>query len=84
MDVWRTRRPSPALVVATIALFVALGGTAGGAVTAAIPRAKRALVADNAKRDLAADRLAGVRAPGAGEHGRGLGRNQDRDLVAEP
>jgi hypothetical protein len=44
------RRPSPAFVVAMIALFVALGGTAGAVVTAAVPLAKRALVADNAKK----------------------------------
>jgi hypothetical protein len=46
----RTRRPSATLVVAMIALFVALGGTAGAVVTAAVPLAKRALVADNAKK----------------------------------
>jgi hypothetical protein len=44
------KRPSPALVVATIALFVALGGTAGAVVTAAVPLAKRAFVSDNAKK----------------------------------
>jgi hypothetical protein len=33
-----------------IALFVALGGTAGAVVTAAVPLAKRALVADNSKK----------------------------------
>ena len=44
------KRPSPAFVVATIALFVALGGTAGAVVTAAVPLAKRALVAENAKK----------------------------------
>jgi hypothetical protein len=44
------RRPTPALVVAMIALFVALGGTAGAVVTATVPLAKRALVADNAKK----------------------------------
>ncbi len=43
------RRLSPAFVVAMIALFVALGGTAGAVVTAAVPLAKRALVADTAK-----------------------------------
>lgn len=43
-------RPSPALVVAVIALFVALGGTAGAVVTQAVPLAKRALVADNSKK----------------------------------
>jgi hypothetical protein len=31
------KRPSPALVVAMVALFVALGGTAGAVVTAAVP-----------------------------------------------
>lgn len=46
----RTMRPSPALVVAVIALFVALGGTAGAVATQAVPLAKRALVADNAKK----------------------------------
>ena len=44
------KRPSPAFVVAMIALFVALGGTAGAVVNAAVPLAKRALVADNAKK----------------------------------
>jgi hypothetical protein len=33
-----------------VALFVALGGTAGAVVTAAVPLAKRALSADNAKK----------------------------------
>ena len=46
----RVSRPSPALVVALIALFVALGGTAGAVVTQAVPLAKRALVAENAKK----------------------------------
>ena len=49
MTAWR-KRPSAALVVAMLALFVALGGTAGAVVTAAVPLAKRALVADNAKK----------------------------------
>ena len=46
----RMKRPSPALFVATVALFVALWGTAGAVVNAAVPLAKRALVADNAKK----------------------------------
>ncbi len=45
-----TKRLSPALIVAIVALFVALGGTAGAVVTAAVPLAKRAFVADNAKK----------------------------------
>lgn len=49
MQEQRSRRPSPALIVAMVALFVALGGTAGAVVTAAVPLAKRALVADKAK-----------------------------------
>ena len=49
MTVWK-KRPSAALIVAMIALFVALGGTAGAVVTAAVPLAKRALIADNAKK----------------------------------
>src|SRR5215218_5115976 len=48
MNRQRTRRPTAAFGVATVALFVALGGTAGAVVTAAVPLAKRALVADNA------------------------------------
>ena len=43
------QRPSPAMVVALIALFVALGGTAGAVTYAAVPLAKRALSADVAK-----------------------------------
>jgi hypothetical protein len=43
-------RPSPALVVAVIALFVALGGTAGAVVAQTVPLAKRSLSADNAKK----------------------------------
>lgn len=50
MNVRKMRRPSPAFVVAMVALFVALGGTAGAVVNAAVPLAKRALVADNAKK----------------------------------
>ena len=50
MDVRRMKRPSPALAVAMVSLFVALGGTAGAVVSAAVPLAKRALVADNAKK----------------------------------
>jgi hypothetical protein len=50
MNEYRMKRPSPALVVATVALFVALGGTAGAVVTSAVPLAKRALVSDNAKK----------------------------------
>lgn len=48
MNLRRMSRPSPALVVATVALFVALSGTASAVVTAAVPLAKRALLADNA------------------------------------
>jgi hypothetical protein len=50
MNGLKMRRPSPALVVATVALFVGLGGTAGAVVAQAVPLAKRALVADNAKK----------------------------------
>ena len=44
----RKRLPSPALVIAVLALFVALSGTAVAA--GIVPLAKRALVADNAKK----------------------------------
>jgi hypothetical protein len=50
MNVQRTRHVTPAFVVAMIALFVALGGTAGAVATQAVPLAKRALTADNAKK----------------------------------
>ncbi|HEX4747561.1 MAG TPA: hypothetical protein VFU99_11850 [Gaiellaceae bacterium] len=46
----RMKRPTPAFVVALVALFFALGGTAGAIATQAVPLAKRALVADNAKK----------------------------------
>jgi hypothetical protein len=49
MNVWK-KRPSIAFVVAMLALFVALGGTAGAVVSGAVPLAKRALVSDNAKK----------------------------------
>jgi hypothetical protein len=64
MNGLKMRRPSPALAVATVALFVALGGTAGAVVTAAVPLAKRALVADNAKK-LGGQTAAQVAAQGA-------------------
>jgi hypothetical protein len=44
----KIRFPSAAMVVALLALFVALGGTAVAA--GVVPLAKRALVADNAKK----------------------------------
>lgn len=44
----RLKFPSPAMAVALLALFVALGGTAIAA--GIVPLAKRALVADNAKK----------------------------------
>ena len=44
----RLRRPSASMIVALIALFVALGGTAVAA--GVVPLAKRALSADNAKK----------------------------------
>ncbi|HLF69266.1 MAG TPA: hypothetical protein VI503_07940 [Gaiellaceae bacterium] len=50
MDPTRFTRLSPAFVVAMLALFFALGGTAGAIATQAVPLAKRALVADNAKK----------------------------------
>ncbi len=49
----RFRRPSPALVLAVVALFVALSGTAVAA--GVVPLAKRALVADTAKKALVAN-----------------------------
>jgi hypothetical protein len=44
----RKRLPSPAMVIALLALFVALSGTAVAA--GIVPLAKRALIADNAKK----------------------------------
>jgi hypothetical protein len=43
-------RPSPALAVAVLALFVALSGTAWAVGGDVVPLAKRALMADNAKK----------------------------------
>ena len=50
MFAFRFKRPTPAFVIAMLALFVALGGTAGAVATATVPLAKRALVAENAKK----------------------------------
>lgn len=50
MHLGRLRRPSPALVIGMAALLLALGGTAGAVATQTVPLAKRALVADNAKK----------------------------------
>ena len=78
------KRPSPAFVVAMIALFVGLTGTAGAVATQVVPLAKRALVAENAKklggrrrRRSAAEpgtagRSAGLAGPRAGQHPAGL------------
>lgn len=44
------RRPSPAMTVALVALFIALGGTASAVTVAIVSLAQRALSADNAKR----------------------------------
>ena len=44
------RKPTPGLVIAILALFGALAGTANAVVDAAVPLARRALVADNAKK----------------------------------
>jgi hypothetical protein len=49
----KLRKPSPAMVIALAALFVALSGSAVAA--GIVPLAKRALTADNAKRALTAD-----------------------------
>lgn len=49
----RIRKPGPAMVVALVALFVALSGSAVAA--GIVPLAKRALSADNAKHALTAD-----------------------------
>src|SRR5262245_14815636 len=70
------RKPSPALVVASLALFVSLGGTA----VAAAPIVKRALYADNAGklggRTLAAvvqqSAAEGARLPGPSSSAAGL------------
>jgi hypothetical protein len=46
----RIRKPSPAIVISTVALFAALGGTAGAVATGAVPLAKRALTANDAQK----------------------------------
>ena len=54
---FKRRLPSPALVIAVMALFVALGGTAVAA--GVVPLAKRALSADKAKLSDNAKKLGG-------------------------
>ena len=88
MNARRFSRPSPALIVATVALFVALGGTAGAVVTAAVPLAKRALVADNAKKlgGMTSAQIASqaARAPGPAQLCRRSRQREDGELVARP
>ena len=60
----RTRTQGPSLAVAMLALFVALGGIATAA--AVVPLAKRAIVADNAKK-LGGKSLAQVTAASAAQ-----------------
>jgi hypothetical protein len=67
------RKPSPALVVASFALFVSLGGTA----VAAAPIVKRPLYADNAGK-LGGKTLAAVVRQSAAEGG------EDIRLVGRP
>ena len=59
----KLRKPSPAMVIALVALFVA---TSGSAVAGSIvPLAKRALSADNAKHAVSADNSKKLAAPAA-------------------
>ncbi|HET9641905.1 MAG TPA: hypothetical protein VFP68_00755 [Burkholderiaceae bacterium] len=44
------RKPTPAFAIAVLALFVALAGTGHAVVNAAVPLARRALLAENAKK----------------------------------
>jgi hypothetical protein len=78
--------PSPALVIATIALFVALGGTAVAA--GVVPLAKRALSADTLKGKSAAQLMAlpGPASTAAGllstkKATESLGPDQGREIV---
>lgn len=75
----KIRKPSPAMVIALVALFAALGGSAIGAT--AVPLAKRALTADNAKK-LGGKTLAQVAAtPGPATT---LGGQTATDIAATP
>jgi hypothetical protein len=56
-SMFKTRRPSPALAIAVLALFVSLGGSAVAATV--VPLAKRALSADKAKVSENAKKLGG-------------------------
>ena len=69
--------------MAMIALFVALGGTAGAVVPAAVPLAKRALVADNAKK-LGGQTTAQIVAAGAKAASRTFGHPPGRLRARRP
>ncbi|MCC6224641.1 MAG: hypothetical protein IT201_14250 [Thermoleophilia bacterium] len=76
----RLSPPSPAMVVALVALFLSLGGVAV-ATTAIVPLAKRALTADNAKK-LEKQTLAQVVAtPGPASSATGLVRVTSRNVT---
>lgn len=76
----RIHSPSPALVIAVLALFVALGGTAGAVATQAVPLAKRALTADRAKVAGVADK---AKTAAVSENAKRLGGQTPQQLVAQ-
>lgn len=72
------RKPTPELVIAVLALFVALAGTANAVVEAAVPLARRALVAENAKKLNGQKARAIARIPGTCKHGRRRRHDQEQ------
>ena len=81
---WRIGRPSPAMVVALLALFVALSGTAVAA--GVVPLAKHALTANTATTAITAKnalKLGGLTAA-AGRRARHAARRSTQDGALDP
>ena len=78
------RKPSPTFVVAVLALFVALAGTANAVVDAAVPLARRALVAENAKKLNGQTARAVAKIPGPASTAAGVVTTRSKAILISP
>ena len=78
------RKPTPAFVVALLALFVALAGTANAVVDAAVPLARRALLAENAKKLNGQTARKVANTPGPASTAAGVVTTRSKSVVITP
>lgn len=78
------RKPTPEFAIAVLALLVALAGPASAVVDAAVPLARRALVAENAKKlnGQTARKVASI--PGPASTAAGVVTTRTKDVVITP